>query len=89
MDLNTKGMQGVTVRTEGGLRVGKVASFDLDADTGRLRLIRVHTPGLVPRLLNDELLVPWVSVRSMTMEEVVINDATVAGTVRAIAQASG
>lgn len=77
MQLNTKLMTGVIVKTKSGTNIGKVASFDLDADTGNLCVLHVKTTRLVPGLLDDEVFVPWAAVVRMSEEEVIIQDGVV------------
>jgi len=74
MTVNSKDMQGVPVRTASGQSVGKLLSFDVDADTGRLAAIRVKISGVVPAMLGQEALVPWTQILSMSESEVVIVD---------------
>ncbi len=77
MQLNTKAMTGVHVKTKSGTAIGKVASFDLDANTGHLSVLHVKTTRLVPGLMDDEVFVPWSAIVSMSEEEVVIQDGVV------------
>lgn len=59
------------------MAVGRLASLDLDGDSGRLMALRVRIPGVVPRLLDDEVAVSWAQIISITEEEAVIADASV------------
>lgn len=86
MTLNSKEMAGVAVETRSSWPVGKVASFDLDADTGHLKQLRIKPGGLVANLLGEELIVSWDAVISMSPEKVVIADAAVPERARAIAK---
>lgn len=70
-------MQGRPVRTVSGTPVGKVQSFDLDADTGAFAGIRVIPRGAVAGLLAHEQMIARQSIVSLTEEEVVIEDAFV------------
>ncbi len=72
--MNTREMVGTPVVTRSGQPVGKVASFDLDQATGRLVTLHVKTPGLVPGLHGDELLVSWDAIIEMTPKQVTIMD---------------
>lgn len=87
MNVNTKEMVGVAVQTKSKQTVGKVASFDLDADTGRAVVMRVKTRGLLPGLLSDELLIEWNAIVELSAERVVIADAAVKQTHEAMARA--
>ena len=80
--LNSKKMLGVSVITRAGRDIGKVASFDVDATTGRLVTLHVKTRGLVSGLLQNELLVSWDAVLEMTEARVVIADAAIAATAK-------
>ena len=86
MVLNSKRLGGTLVRTKSGERLGKVASLDFDADTGRLAAIHVTPHGAVASLLAGELLVAWSSVYSMSEEEVVVEDSVVPVTARRLAK---
>lgn len=77
MTVNSKHMQGVQVHTISGTRLGQVASFDLDADTGRLAAVRVKISRMVPAGLGPEALVAWSQIVSMDDKEVVVVDAFV------------
>ncbi len=77
MIVNSKKMAGVPVRTEAGFSVGKVVSFDLDGDTGKLTVFRVRIPGAVPALLDQEAMISWSQIVSMSDQEVVVVDAVV------------
>lgn len=77
MVLNSKALTNIPVRTKSGMAVGRLASLDVDADSGRLQAIRVRVPGVVPHLLDDEVAVPWAQIISISEEEAIISDATV------------
>ncbi|PIP60388.1 hypothetical protein COX00_03635 [Candidatus Uhrbacteria bacterium CG22_combo_CG10-13_8_21_14_all_47_17] len=87
MKVNSKEMAGVPVETRSGWPVGRVASFDFDADSGHLQTLRVKPSGLVANLLGEELLVSWDAIVSMSFKKVVITDASVPERARAIAKA--
>jgi len=53
MKVNSKEMAGVPVETRSGWPVGRVASFDFDADSGHLQTLRVKPSGLVANLLGE------------------------------------
>lgn len=82
MLLNSKEMTGVPVETRAGYVVGKVASFHLDASTGRLVSMLVHAPGIVSGLFRDELVVAWDAILEMTPDRVLVADAAVKVTAR-------
>ncbi len=86
MRLNSKEIQGTPVFTERGLSVGKVASFDIDAETGKLAQLRVSHRGFISGLLSDELFVPWTSIMEMTAERIVISDTAIPAEARQVAK---
>lgn len=86
MTINTKEMHGTPVFTESGTSIGKVASFDLFADTGRLKNLRVKLPGILTGLLSDELLVPWDSIIELGPERVTIKDAAIPAEAKTLAE---
>lgn len=85
MTVNTKAMVGVPVMTRADQMLGKVASFDLEAATGRLVSLRVKTRSLVQGLLNNELTVSWDAVIEITPTRVVVADAVAKGVARSLA----
>jgi len=74
MNLNTKTLVGTKVITQSGMAVGKLASLELDGDTGRVTALKVRTRGMVPGLLDNELIVAWSQVVSMSEKEIVVVD---------------
>lgn len=89
MILNSKTLIGLHVRTQSGTAVGKVASLDLDADTGHLVTLHVKTPGIVHGLLNEELAISWGQIVEITEKEVIVKDGTVPVGARALAVDAG
>lgn len=85
MVLNTKQLTGLPVFTRSEQRVGKVTTFDINAWTGRIAVMHVKASGLVARLSDEELLVPWDAIVEMTEERVVITDNVVQAPASAIA----
>lgn len=83
--LNTKDLAGVAVITRSNQRIGKVASFDINHYTGRIAVMRVKATGIVARLSEDDLLVPWDAILEMTSEHVMIADGAVQAPATAIA----
>lgn len=79
-------MKGVKVETRSAQSVGRVASFDLDAATGRLVVMRVKAGGLIPGLLDDELAIPWDAIIEMSPSCVVVADAFARATVQSLAR---
>jgi sporulation protein YlmC with PRC-barrel domain len=77
MVVNTKKMTGTPVITKSGMTLGKVASFDIERESGRLHAIRVKTRGLVPGLLDQELTVAWAQILEVAQERVVVTDAII------------
>jgi sporulation protein YlmC with PRC-barrel domain len=77
MVLNTKVLLHMPVHTRAGASVGKVSSLDMDSDTGKLVGIRVRVRGVVPGLLDDEIVVFWAQIIEITEKHVVIADAAV------------
>jgi sporulation protein YlmC with PRC-barrel domain len=77
MNINSRILIGLAVETNSGKAIGKVASVDVDADTGRIAIFHVKAGGLVAGLLSDELDVSWDAVIELTSEKLVVADATV------------
>ncbi|HWQ99314.1 MAG TPA: PRC-barrel domain-containing protein [Candidatus Methylomirabilis sp.] len=77
MVVSTKQFIGLPVVTKSGTAVGKVAGFDIETDTGRIASLRVKVRGLVPGLLDQELLVAWGQIVEITIAQVVVQDGVV------------
>ncbi len=85
MRINSRQFIHLPVITASGQELGKVGSFDLDTESGRLTTIRVKTRGLVKGLLDQELFVDWSEVVSVDEDKVVVSDASVREGVKALA----
>ena len=79
-------MHGAPVFTEQGLSVGKLASVDFEADTGKLTAIHVSHHGIISGLLSDELVVPWSSIVEIKKDQVIILDTAIPSEARSIAK---
>ncbi len=75
MLVNSKRLSHTPVRTRSGANIGKVASLDLDAETGRLVTLHARVSGMVSGLLEHEVLVAWSQVVSLSETEVIVEDA--------------
>lgn len=87
MNLNTKDLIGLAVQTRSGSAIGKVASFDVDADSGRIVTFNVKPGNLVTGLLADDLMISWASVLELTPKALIVSDATVPVGAKALAKA--
>ncbi|GEM_PF-1180264 len=77
MLVNSKRLSHALVRTRSGTSVGKVSSLDLDAETGRLVTLHVRVSGVVLGLLDQETLVAWSQIVSLSETEVIVEDTAV------------
>lgn len=77
MVVNSKRLGKAAIRTQSGVRLGTLASVDLDGETGKLVAIRVLAKGPVMGLLSNELVIAWPDIVSMTEREIVVKDAFV------------
>lgn len=87
MNINTKDLIGLGVQTRSGIAIGKVASFDVDGDTGRITTFHVKPGNLVTGLLADDLLVSWASVLELTPKMLIVADTTVPVGAKVLAKA--
>jgi sporulation protein YlmC with PRC-barrel domain len=85
MVVNSRHFTNARVRTRAGIAVGKAASLDFDADTGRLTMLHVRISG-VAHLLDHELLIAWAQIVSISEDEVIVEDAAVPATSGALAK---
>lgn len=74
MLVNSKKMKSAKVYTKSGVFLGRLSSVDLDADTGHLLALHVRVSGMVPGLMDEEALVAWSQVLSMSEKEVRVVD---------------
>lgn len=72
--------------TEREASIGKLASVDFDAATGRLVGIRVTSRGILSGFLADELFVAKSAIIEMTKERVIIKDTAIPAEARSIAK---
>ncbi len=86
MRINTRQFIGMSVETEGGSGLGKVASADLDGDSGRLATIHVRARNVIQGLLNEEFLVDWSQVIEIKTDRVIVADTAVPEGARSFAQ---
>lgn len=70
-------MTGVPVLTRNGEKIGRVASFVFETDTGRLASVAVQTAGIVSGLFRDELIISWDAVLEITQARVLVMDTAV------------
>jgi sporulation protein YlmC with PRC-barrel domain len=77
MRINTKQLMGLPVETEGGASIGKVCSADVETETGRIIAIHAKTRGVIPGLMDEDLLIAWSQIVEITAEHVIVQDATV------------
>ena len=89
MLVNSKKLTGLRVVTKSAAVLGRVASLDIDSESGRIETFRVRTRGLVAGLLEGELMVHWSQVVEMTEKELVVSDAAIPAGARIAAHASG
>jgi sporulation protein YlmC with PRC-barrel domain len=86
MRVNTKQLIGMPVDTKSGSALGRVASADFDAETGRIATLHVKARNVIQGLLNEEFLVDWSQIVEITEAHVVVQDTTVPEGVRSFAQ---
>jgi sporulation protein YlmC with PRC-barrel domain len=77
MNIHSKELIGLPAHTRSGLVIGKVASLDIDMETGRIANFYVKSGNLVTGLLADELMISWASVIELTSEALIVADNTV------------
>lgn len=88
MRMNSKTLIGLPVKTRSGTALGKVSGFEIEMETGRMASLHVKTRGLVPGLMDHELIVMWDQILEMTDKEVTVQDNTVPAGSRKIASAA-
>lgn len=73
MVVNSKKMNGCAVRTASGQPVGRLASIDFDADTGRMSALQVRLRGLGLETAQ----IAWSQVIAIHETEIVVADTSV------------
>jgi sporulation protein YlmC with PRC-barrel domain len=76
MQLSCRQIVGLPVETRSGLRLGVVASLEIDAEQQAVARYLVR-PALLPRLLARRLVVNAAQVVSLTDEKLVVEDGLV------------
>lgn len=77
MLVNSKRLEGASVITQAGMRLGKFISCELDADTGKLSSIIVRPIGKVTAFLSTDLIIGWSQIVSITEEKIIVLDTAV------------
>ena len=62
------------VMTEGGTRLGKVTSYDIDETSGRIGRYHVATGGFVGRLTHQELTFTQDAIRAFGRDAIIVAD---------------
>lgn len=78
----------IQVRTVSGRELGRVASVDIDNDTGRIVTFFVSGPGMLPRFLDHDLAIAWSQVVEWTGDVLTVSDAVVPVTASQIAMSA-
>lgn len=86
MLINSRQLLGLPVFTKSRQPLGRLSSIDIDSETGVLSILHVATNRIVPRLVEDELLIAWSAVIEITGNEIVVMDNAVKERIGAIAR---
>jgi len=63
--------------TKSGINLGKVSSIEIDTRTGRIQSFNVTSSHVIPRLLDEELLIGWDQIIDWKDEVIMVADAVV------------
>jgi sporulation protein YlmC with PRC-barrel domain len=77
MRINSKQLIGLPVETQGGVALGKVGSVDVETETGKIAALHVKTRGVIPGLMDEELLIDWTQIVEITAKRVVVADTAI------------
>ncbi len=88
MNVSSKRLEGASVVTKSGQRLGKLVSLELDADTGKLTAVTVRPQGVAAALLENDLVIPWAQIVSLSEKRIVVADATVTNAEAALVPAA-
>lgn len=73
MKISSNDLINLPVYTQGGKHLGKVASFKVDTDTGKLENFYVKT-GLIEGLWHEQLIINISQVIEITAEKMIVED---------------
>ena len=73
MKISNDHLVNLPVYTKSGEHLGKVASFELDLDTGKIENFYVKT-GLIEGLWHEQLLIHCSQVIEITEEKMIVED---------------
>ena len=76
MRVSSTDLINLPVYTKSGNHIGKVASFELDSDTGMIENFYVKT-GLIEGLWHEQLMIHRSQVVEITVEKMVVDDTTI------------
>ncbi len=74
MNVNSKKLEGILVISKMGVRIGRLASFEFDVNTGKLSAILVRPQGMVATLVGADLLIIWNNIISISEEKIIVSD---------------
>lgn len=77
MQISTRKLIGLSVRTQSGESVGSVRELIVEGDTGRIEQFVVRTSGALSALIQPELMIGWAQVVTLTEEALVVMDSIV------------
>lgn len=73
MKIQNNDLINLPVYTKGGKHLGKVASFEIDVDTGKIENFHVKT-GLIEGLWHEQLIIHHSQVVEITSEKMIVED---------------
>ncbi|GEM_PF-1195382 len=79
------------VATKSGIDLGRVASIEVDPLIGKISIFHISSSHVIPRLLDEELIVTWNQVIDWQDNIIIVSDTAVPSDIKnlAMAQTSG
>ncbi|MFZ6015717.1 MAG: PRC-barrel domain-containing protein [Patescibacteria group bacterium] len=67
----------LSARTKSGIFLGRVNRIAINPDDGRIREFIISSHHVIPRLLNNELIIAWNQILDWQEDEIIVADAAV------------
>lgn len=77
LQFSARQLRGVEARTRSGERIGVLKDLVIEQETIRLAAVVIRPEGVVNALLAGDLIIPIDKVISISLEEIVVEDAAI------------
>lgn len=67
----------IIVQTKSGITLGRLQAIEVDSEGGRVRTFHVSADGVLPRLLDREILITWEQIVEWNPDVLIVSDTAV------------